>query len=120
MAFAQHLRQIWELSDADGDYKLSLAEFCVGMHLIVCASKKGLPIPTALPRSLLSIGIGGNGSDPSTKPSQAWFSPSMTSVPQSQVTQPSHVVELPSGSRPGNVHNVGVGDAFRSDPSVRP
>lgn len=115
LGLAQHLRQIWELSDADGDSKLSLAEFCVGMHLIVCASKKGLPIPAALPRSLLSIGIGGNGSDPSTNPSQGWFSPSTVSVPQPQVAQPSFMVDLPSGDRPGN---VGVGDAFRSAPSV--
>lgn len=48
----QHLRQIWDLSDADNDNKLSMAEFCVGMHLIVCVSKKGLAIPTSLPRSL--------------------------------------------------------------------
>lgn len=85
----------------------------MGMHLIVCASKKDLPIPAALPRSLLSVGIGGNGLGPSTKPSQGWFSPSTASVQQPQVAQPSLMVDLPSGDRPGK---VGVGDAFRSAP----
>ncbi|CAM9898503.1 unnamed protein product, partial [Hapterophycus canaliculatus] len=82
----EHLRQIWQLSDVDGDSKLSLAEFCVGMHLIVCVSKKGLPCPATRPRSLLAIqgGTLGTVASPSTP------------VPFSPVERPSSAMQPPS------------------------
>jgi len=48
----ESLSKVWELSDMDKDNKLSLHEFCVAMHLIVCVSKKGLPMPTTVPDCL--------------------------------------------------------------------
>ncbi|CAM9141989.1 unnamed protein product [Choristocarpus tenellus] len=58
----QQLRHVWELTDADKDNKLSLEEFCVGMHLIVCVSKKGLPMPSTLPPSLARVSSKGSTS----------------------------------------------------------
>lgn len=46
------LGRVWELADADRDNRLSAPEFAVAMHLIVCASKRGLPLPPTLPPSL--------------------------------------------------------------------
>lgn len=115
---AQQLRQIWELSDADGDSKLSLAEFCIGMHLIVCVSKKGLAIPATVPRNLA---LAGSGSGPATSPAQvrgaspstpASQSPSMRRAPgmQSLSTPPAG----PGFSSLGGVtSSMGTGDAFR-------
>ncbi|CAM9469579.1 unnamed protein product, partial [Discosporangium mesarthrocarpum] len=51
----QQLRHVWELSDVTKDNKLSREEFCVGMHLLVCISKKHLPVPPALPPSLAAL-----------------------------------------------------------------
>ena len=53
------LRNIWAMSDADKDNFLSEKEFCVAMHLIVCVSKKGLPLPGTLPGSLAAYLNGG-------------------------------------------------------------
>lgn len=90
----QQLRQIWQLADADGDSKLSLAEFCVGMHLIVCVSKKGLPCPATRPQSLSA------GSDSTLVASSAQVlggSPAKP-VPQSPIVRPSPAMQPPSPS----------------------
>ena len=46
------LKQIWLLADKDTDGSLTSKEFCVAWHLIVCVSKKGLPLPKYLPDSV--------------------------------------------------------------------
>eukprot|EP00612_Vaucheria_litorea_P001929 CAMPEP_0171456600 /NCGR_PEP_ID=MMETSP0945-20130129/3019_1 /TAXON_ID=109269 /ORGANISM="Vaucheria litorea, Strain CCMP2940" /LENGTH=574 /DNA_ID=CAMNT_0011982051 /DNA_START=368 /DNA_END=2092 /DNA_ORIENTATION=- len=46
------LKEIWDIADADRDSRLSLTEFISAMHLIVCVSKRNLPVPTSLPQSL--------------------------------------------------------------------
>ena len=47
------LAQIWNMVDSDPvDNQLDLVEFILAMHLIVCISKKNLPVPAALPLSL--------------------------------------------------------------------
>lgn len=46
------LGRVWDLADADNDSRLSPGEFAVAMHLIVCISKRGLPVPERLPPSL--------------------------------------------------------------------
>lgn len=51
----QALRQIWNLSDEPVDNRLSKVEFAIAMHLIVCVSKKNLPIPPTLPSSLANL-----------------------------------------------------------------
>jgi len=51
----EHLREIWNLSDDPVDNRLSKIEFSIAMHLIVCISKKNLPLPTSLPPSLQEL-----------------------------------------------------------------
>lgn len=47
------LSRIWTLVDTDPvDNRLDPMEFALAMHLIVCVSKKNLPLPTALPPSM--------------------------------------------------------------------
>ncbi|KAL4087635.1 hypothetical protein PRIC1_013524 [Phytophthora ramorum] len=55
------LRDIWTMADVTQDSKLSVQEFYVAMHLIVCLSKRGLPMPPTLPRELgeTAFGVGG-------------------------------------------------------------
>jgi hypothetical protein len=54
----QVLREIWNLVDVGPvDNKLDKLEFAMAMHLIVCISKKSLPMPPngVLPQSLLAL-----------------------------------------------------------------
>lgn len=113
----KRLRQIWDLSDADNDTKLSMGEFCVGMHLIVCASKKGLAIPATVPRSLA---IAGTASSLVTNPAPSLGGSSGTPVLQSPVMRPSPAVQTlstpPAGhgfSSLGAMSAADPGDAFR-------
>lgn len=46
------LGKIWNMVDAPVDNKLDKLEFAMAMHLIVCISKKNLPLPSGLPISL--------------------------------------------------------------------
>ncbi len=55
------LKHIWTLSDRDADGKLNVGEFSVAMHLVVCASKRGMPPPATLPIELVQVGIWGMG-----------------------------------------------------------
>lgn len=52
MDLLQALRDIWTLADKGQDNRLDVQEFYVAMHLIVCASKRGLPVPPQLPQEL--------------------------------------------------------------------
>lgn len=47
------LGQIWNLADIDQDGRLDIAEFIVAMHLICCATQRGLPVPPTLPPELI-------------------------------------------------------------------
>jgi hypothetical protein len=49
------LGKIWNMVDTPVDNKLDKLEFAMAMHLIVCISKKNLPLPTALPISMKSL-----------------------------------------------------------------
>eukprot|EP00522_Entomoneis_paludosa_P011313 CAMPEP_0172447012 /NCGR_PEP_ID=MMETSP1065-20121228/6408_1 /TAXON_ID=265537 /ORGANISM="Amphiprora paludosa, Strain CCMP125" /LENGTH=998 /DNA_ID=CAMNT_0013198205 /DNA_START=21 /DNA_END=3017 /DNA_ORIENTATION=- len=49
------LAAIWNMVDVPVDNRLDPVEFGMAMHLIVCVSKKGMPMPTALPPSLAAI-----------------------------------------------------------------
>jgi hypothetical protein len=47
------LREIWNMVDTPVDNRLDPLEFAMAMHLIVCISKKNLPLPKGtLPHSL--------------------------------------------------------------------
>ena len=50
------LREIWNMVDRPIDNRLDKLEFALAMHLIVCVSKKGLPLPKpGLPNSLQAL-----------------------------------------------------------------
>jgi len=49
------LRDIWNLVDNPVDNRLSRLEFAIAMHLIICVSKKNLPMPHILPPSLKEL-----------------------------------------------------------------
>ncbi|KAK8512642.1 hypothetical protein V6N12_075212 [Hibiscus sabdariffa] len=46
------LKQVWELSDQDGDSMLSLREFCFALYLME-RYREGRPLPSALPRNVM-------------------------------------------------------------------
>ncbi|RHY87004.1 hypothetical protein DYB35_009863 [Aphanomyces astaci] len=46
------LRTVWTLADRSSDGRLDLTEFYIAMHLIVCVTKRGLPLPQTLPLEL--------------------------------------------------------------------
>jgi hypothetical protein len=48
----EELKAIWLLSDIDRDNKLTILEFAIATHLIMCKTRKNLPIPTTLPGEL--------------------------------------------------------------------
>ncbi|KAF4044818.1 Cytoskeletal-regulatory complex EF hand [Phytophthora infestans] len=58
------LRDIWSMADVTQDSKLSVQEFYVAMHLIVCVSKRGLPMPSTLPRELGETAFGSSAAVP--------------------------------------------------------
>jgi Cytoskeletal-regulatory complex EF hand len=49
------LRDIWNIADQPVDNRLDKLEFAIAMHLIVCVSKKNLPMPKVLPISLKAL-----------------------------------------------------------------
>lgn len=46
------LRQVWQMSDLNGDGAMDFSEFTIGMHLTMLA-KKGFDLPSSLPQELL-------------------------------------------------------------------
>ena len=51
----ENLRDIWNMVDTPVDNRLDKLEFAMAMHLIVCISKKNLPMPPGLPMSLKAL-----------------------------------------------------------------
>ncbi|KAG7385643.1 endocytosis defective- protein [Phytophthora pseudosyringae] len=77
------LRDIWSMADVTQDSKLSAQEFYVAMHLIVCISKRGLPMPPTLPRELGESAFGSGGAAQG-RPGHDGFGSQMSSGPPSQ------------------------------------
>jgi len=80
------LRDIWNMVDDPIDNRLSKLEFAMAMHLIVCISKKGLPVPPSLPMSLKSLTNAGKGgaSVPPMSGATATAPPPLTTQTQQQ------------------------------------
>ena len=51
----EQLGAIWNMVDQPVDNKLDRLEFAMAMHLIVCVSRKNLPMPKALPMSMKQL-----------------------------------------------------------------
>jgi len=80
---ATTLRDIWNMVDRNPvDNRLDKLEFALAMHLIVCASKKNLPIPSggALPNSLRALKVAAAAA--------ASDSPRRESMPTTQAVPP--------------------------------
>ncbi|TMW64200.1 hypothetical protein Poli38472_012822 [Pythium oligandrum] len=60
------LRQVWSLADRGQDSRLDIQEFYIAMHLIVCVSKRNLPLPAEVPSELIEAIYGGRSSFTST------------------------------------------------------
>ena len=109
------LRDIWNLVDDPVDNRLDRLEFGMAMHLIVCVSKKNLPLPAGLPASLRTLktppmpghGQGqGQGQGPTSGdgqiPSPPRQGPGPGAPPQRQsFTQPPALRQSVSGDGPG-------------------
>ena len=75
------LRDIWNLADQPVDNKLDKLEFAIAMHMIVCVSKKNLPMPKILPMSLKGLKQQQQEQPPPPAPAPA-------PEPQDQMQQP--------------------------------
>jgi hypothetical protein len=95
------LRELWNLSVPSHDNKLNFREFVVGMHLVVCVSKRHLPVPATLPPSLREYLQGGDRHAAATA----------ASAPQTQTRRPS----LDKSSSIPSMDALG-GDSFSSKP----
>lgn len=73
------LRGIWNMVDTPVDNRLDKLEFAMAMHLIVCVSKKNLPLPQGLPMSLKGLKSQQPGAPGASAPS-----PAMNAQPQQQ------------------------------------
>ena len=81
------LRDIWNLVDDPIDNKLSKLEFAMAMHLIVCVSKKNLPVPPSLPLSLKAL-KNNEKNVPSSDSVSTMTAPPQTTQPQQQTMAP--------------------------------
>ncbi|KAJ8574949.1 hypothetical protein ON010_g4266 [Phytophthora cinnamomi] len=80
---------LFQMSGLDrNDSKLSLQEFYVAMHLIVCVSKRGLPMPQTLPRELGETAFGAGGSSQSMPGQDAFASQNGFGAQQHQESVP--------------------------------
>ena len=82
-----HLRDIWNMVDRDPvDNRLDKVEFALAMHLIVCVSKKNLPMPQggALPNSLQALKAGAKGTAAAQSAPPIPQQPEQTQVPPPQ------------------------------------
>ena len=103
------LRDIWNMVDSPVDNRLDKLEFAMAMHLIVCVSKKNLPVPPSLPPSLKALKsqqpgapAGGVPSPPMRSASPAMSAPpgGMQSMPQMGGSTASLAGSAPGGFAP--------------------
>ncbi|EQC29380.1 hypothetical protein SDRG_12843 [Saprolegnia diclina VS20] len=45
----ENLRTVWTLADRTSDGRLDVTEFYIAMHLIVCVTKRNMPLPPSIP-----------------------------------------------------------------------
>jgi len=92
------LAAIWNMVDTPVDNRLDKLEFAIAMHLIVCVTKKNLPMPPALPVSLKQL--------KSQRP------------PTSPVSQTGPPPSLPSPGAPQMPYLPQQGSAMQSPPPL--
>jgi len=111
----QNLRDIWNLVDTPVDNRLDKLEFAMAMHLIVCVSKKNLPLPPGLPMSLKALKsqqAGGGGGMRSASPAMNPPPPQQMGMPPPQMAGSNASVGSGMGPPPqmmGSNMSVGSG-----------
>ena len=81
------LRDVWNVVDEPVDNRLDRLEFAIAMHLIVCISKKNLPMPPKLPPSLQALKDAERTAGGAQTPSQQQQQPSAVQQQPSAVQQ---------------------------------
>lgn len=94
------LEKVFVMSDDDRDLRLNSKEFCAGFHLILCISKKGLPVPPSIPPPLkgfiMNAPMVPGGPPPNPVPAAA----------------PTHTAPTPAPAAAPAPTPAGVSDAF--------
>ncbi|CAK4593493.1 unnamed protein product [Aphanomyces euteiches] len=113
------LRDVWNLADRTGDGRLDVSEFYIAMHLIVCVTKRGLPLPPSIPadmeqslRSTGSFPSGGAGQPPVPQGMSAFDD---LDAPAPQNTS-SGGLGTPAGPPQGQAGSFHASGGFQADP----
>jgi Cytoskeletal-regulatory complex EF hand len=96
------LAAIWNMVDNPVDNRLDRLEFAMAMHLIVCLSKKNLPLPPSLPMPLKQLKAQQAPSHGTNIPTH----PSLESKPTMQPPMP--MMSQPLNQSTGEIGNVGM------------
>ena len=118
------LRAVRDMADMDQDSRLNLAEFIVAMHLIVCISRRGLPLPPSVPLELVRAAAAA-ASAPLPAAAAAAASPAPPAPPQMMMAPPTAAVPQAaaqaSPSRSGGGGDGGSldGDAARCEEQAK-
>ncbi len=110
------LRDIWNMVDRNPvDNRLDKLEFALAMHLIVCVSKKNLPLPTggALPNSLQALKAAASGAEAPAPPPQE--QPIQLPPPQAETTKAPPTPGMGAGGPPPVVGSSSMGGMNISD-----
>lgn len=111
------LRDIWNMVDRNPvDNRLDKLEFAMAMHLIVCVSKKNLPMPPGgtLPNSLLALKVASSGGAAAPPNAQVLGAPPQQQMPPSQGNMGVGAGGPPSLGGPdgGSIGGMNISDAF--------
>ncbi|BFI25676.1 epidermal growth factor receptor substrate 15 [Marchantia polymorpha subsp. ruderalis] len=104
------LKQVWDLSDQDGDSMLSLREFCTALYLME-RFREGRPLPPVLP----------TGFHYDDRQPEAWSNVAASRIEQARATISQHSAgyNVPSWQQnPGILQSTGLGSASVSRPGL--
>lgn len=104
------LAAIWNMVDQPVDNRLDKLEFGMAMHLIVCVSKKNMPMPPQLPASLVQLKSGEQPSDTGSAVPQVIEQPQQTAPPPS-APEPEQIAPPPAAPQPA-MGGMSISDAF--------
>lgn len=113
------LGRIWNMVDVPVDNRLDKLEFALAMHLIVCVSKKSLPLPASLPVSLKQLKsqqVAEMTSPPSTIDAPHNMPPPVSASSAAAPAGPDNGVQAPRSGPPplqeGGGGGVSISEAF--------